>query len=164
MKDSVQPVLNEHLNKELYSAYLYFAIATYFEQQDYPGFAAWATRQAQEELRHAQKIHAYLLKSRAAVRLREIAGPPQQWPTLVDAIQAAYEHERSLGEDYRQVLELVRHESDFLTEPLILAFLTEQFDDEGNVDKLLQRVKAVKNDPTGLLVLDAQLLQAPEAS
>ncbi len=157
MNDAVGAELNERLNQELQAAYLYFGLATYFEERDLPGFASWAKRQAQEELGHAQKVHEHLVSSRAGVRLGPIAEPPSGWGSPAEALTAALENERSLGEDYRSVLELVRREEEFLTEPLVLTFLTEQFEDEGMVDKLLQRVKLVGDDATGLLLLDSQL-------
>ncbi len=157
MEQSIRDELNKRLQQEVYSAYLYFALASYFEHVDLSGFAAWAKRQSQEELTHCLRIHDHLLKSRELPRLQAIEAPPQNWASPVEALTTAYEHEKGLGEDYQAVLALVRKESDFLTEPLVLFFLGEQFTDAENAFKLLQRTKMVADDPAGLLQIDARL-------
>ena len=155
--------LDKRLQVEVYSAYLCFALASYFAHMDLSGFATWAQRQSQEELTHALRIHDHMLKSRELPRLEPIAPPPQHWGSPLKALTAVYEHERSLGEDYQTVLTLVRDERDFLTAPPILFFLGEQFTDEERVFKLLQRAKMVENDPAGMLQIDARLESAPTA-
>ena len=161
MEASIRDDLNKRLQREVYSAYLYFAIASYFEHIDLSGFAKWAQHQSQEELGHALRLHDHMLKSRELPQLEPIEAPPQHWNSPIEALTAAYEHERSLGEDYEAVVSMVRKTGDFLTEPLILFFLSEQFTDEERVFKLLQRAKMVEGDPAGMLQIDARLESAP---
>ncbi len=161
MKQAVESFLNEQLNRELYSAYLYLSVATYFGSLDLQGLAGWATAQSQEELRHAMRVREHLMDSDAAVELREINAPAQDWSSPADALETAYEHERGLEAAFSGGLELVREEKDFLTEPLIQYFLAQQMEDVVVVGRLLKKVRMVADSATGLLVLDGQLANSP---
>ncbi len=79
VSESMQEALNRQLNAELYSAYLYLAMAAYYEASDLPGFANWMRVQAQEELSHAMKFYDYLVQRGARVVLDEIEKPPFEW-------------------------------------------------------------------------------------
>ena len=90
----MKEALNYQLNRELYSGYLYLAMAAYFEDQDLPGFGNWMRVQAQEELSHAMKFYDYLVQRGSRVFLAEIEEPQSEWDSPVAAFEHVYEHEQ----------------------------------------------------------------------
>jgi len=88
--------LNEQINAEMYSAYLYLSMVAYFESVNLPGFANWMKVQAQEELTHAMKIYDFVNERSGRVTLKPIEGPPKEWPSPLAVFEAAYKHEQKV--------------------------------------------------------------------
>ncbi len=94
LDEKMQESLNFQLNRELYSGYLYLAMAAYFEDQDLPGFGNWMRIQAQEELSHAMKFYDYLVQRGSRVELAEIETPEKEWDSPLSVFEQVYEHEK----------------------------------------------------------------------
>ena len=75
VSENMEKALNEQLNAELYSGYLYLSMAAYFEDEDLAGFANWMRVQAQEELDHGMKFYDYIIRRGASVTLTSIKAP-----------------------------------------------------------------------------------------
>ena len=86
--------LNDQLHFELYSAYIYYAMAAYFESTDLPGFASWMKIQTQEEMSHADKFFRFINEREGRVTLKAIEGPQKEWKSPLDVFQHALDHER----------------------------------------------------------------------
>ncbi len=89
----ISEALNDQLNAELYSGYLYLSMAAYFHSVGLPGFAQWMRVQAQEELVHAMKFYDFITERGGRVLLKAIEGPPTQWSSPLEAFEAALKHE-----------------------------------------------------------------------
>ena len=93
LKNSVEKALNDQLNAEMYSSYLYMAMAAYFESINLSGFAHWMTIQAGEEMDHARRFYSFIFQRDGRVKLAVIDEPPFEWKSSLDAFEAAYELE-----------------------------------------------------------------------
>ncbi len=89
----IEEALNEQINSELYSAYLYLSMVAYFESVNLPGFANWMRVQTQEELMHAMKIYDFVNERGGRVILRQIKAPPNSWDSPLAVFEAALAHE-----------------------------------------------------------------------
>ncbi|MCD8024443.1 MAG: hypothetical protein LUE64_02800, partial [Candidatus Gastranaerophilales bacterium] len=94
MENRLLKGLDEQINKELYSAYLYFGMSVYFYEINMEGFAQMVKEQAKEELVHAEKIYSYLIARDEKISFYEIEAPETNWINPIDAIKGALEHEK----------------------------------------------------------------------
>ena len=93
LEDKMLTALNKQANAELYSAYLYLAMAAEFDHANLRGVAHWFKVQAQEETGHAIKFYDYIVERGGRVSLAAIAAPPAEWTSPLTAFEAAYAHE-----------------------------------------------------------------------
>ena len=85
--------LNDQVNAEFYAAFIYLSMATYFEENNLPGFAHWMKEQYKEEVEHAMKIYDYINDRGSRVTLKAIAQPPVDFASPQSVFEAALEHE-----------------------------------------------------------------------
>jgi ferritin len=167
MNEKVLEMLNEQMNREFYSWYLYLSVATYFNTLDLEGFEQWTRRQAIEETQHAMKIYNYMLERNGAVVLSQIPAPAQEWNSPLEAVQAVYRHECELTVRINDIVRVTREVNDYTTEVFLHWFITEQREEEAMANRVLQKLKMIGSDMSGLLMLDAQVAsvgQAPETA
>jgi ferritin len=149
--------LNEQINAELYSAYLYQAMAAQFEADNLRGFAHWMDVQAKEEQNHARKIYEFLANRGGRVVLKAIAAPPGEWKSTLAVFEESYAHEQKVSGLINRLVELARAENDHAAEVFLAWFVTEQVEEEANASQIVEKLKMIKEQPQGLLMLDAQL-------
>jgi ferritin len=149
--------LNEQINAELYSAYLYQAMAAQFEADNLRGFAHWMDVQAREEQNHARKIYDFLVDRGGRVVLKSIAAPPAEWKSALMAFEDSYAHEQKVTGLIHRLVDLARAENDHAAEVFLAWFVTEQVEEEANASQIVEKLKMIKDQPQGLLMLDAQL-------
>ena len=94
MDSNVSKLINEQINKELYSAYLYLDFSVFYEAQGLDGFANWYMIQAQEERDHAMLMLKYLQLNGEKVTLEALAKPDKELVTLMDPLKFGLEHEK----------------------------------------------------------------------
>ena len=128
----MEKALNAQFNAELYSGYLYLAMAAYFEDNDYSGFAAWMRVQADEELEHGMKFYDYLIRRGAKVNIEAIAKPDTEWESPLAAFEQALNHERYVTSLINDLVALAREEKDFATDNFLQWFVEEQVEEEEN--------------------------------
>ncbi len=157
MKKELQDAFNEQINAELYSAYLYLAMAAQFEDMNLTGMAAWMKVQAREETGHAMKFYAHLVDRAARVALKAIAAPPAEWKTPLAAFQAAYKHEQKVTGLIDKLVKLARKHGDTAAEVFLQWFVTEQVEEEASVDEVVQKLTQVQDSPNGLFMMDQAL-------
>jgi ferritin len=155
--DTIQLELNKQVNAELYSSYLYLAIAAYFTDLNLSGFAHWMRIQSQEEIGHAMKFYKYIHERRWQVKLTDIAAPPLLWASPVAAVEAAFAHEQIITYKINRLMDLAVSIKDYASQSLLQWFVNEQIEEENNTDALIQKVKMINADPGMLLVLDIEL-------
>src|SRR5512139_3533523 len=110
---SVQNAINEQINKELYSSYLYLSMAAYFESKNLPGFAKWMYVQAEEERGHGMKFFEHLVDRGGKVELKPIAGPANEWETSLDVFKHVQEKEDLVITSIKALYELALKEKDY---------------------------------------------------
>ncbi len=149
--------LNEQINAELYSAYLYQAMAAQFEADNLRGFAHWMEVQAKEEQNHARKLYEFLVDRGGRVVLKAIGAPPAEWKSALAVFEDSYAHEQKVTGLINRLVDLARAENDHAAEVFLAWFVTEQVEEEANASQIVEKLKMIKEQPQGLLMLDAQL-------
>ena len=153
----VLKALNEQLNSELYSAYLYLSMAAFFDSKGLSGFAHFMKVQAKEELEHAMKFYEYINSRGGRVELYAIQEPPREWASVTDTIRAALEHERSVTRAIHKLVDLAKEVDDKATEAFLHWFVGEQVEEEKMFSDILQLLEFAGETPQALLMLDAKL-------
>ena len=159
LEDPLEDALNEQINAELYSEYVYLSMAAYYEDEGLPGFASWMRAQADEEHAHAMRIYDYVIERDGRVTLEGIDDPPTEWEGPTDAFRTAYEHEVEISGMIDDLVALAREEDDNATENMLQWFVAEQVEEEATAQEVLDKLRLVGDDGTGLLMVDAELGQ-----
>ena len=157
INERVEKALNEQVNAEIYSAYLYLSMSSYFDSVNLPGFAQWMKAQAQEEMVHAMKIYDYVIERGGRMLLGAIEGPPTQWDNPVVAFEATLEHERKVTAMINNLVEIALEEKDHATNIFLQWFVSEQVEEEASVDSVLQKLKMIGSQGQGLFMMDREL-------
>ncbi len=152
----IEKAINEQINAELYSSYLYLSMAAYLESINRNGLAHWMEIQAQEEVKHAMKFYKYVYEKGGRVTLKEIDSPPTEWKSPLDAFEDAYNHETKVTALIHDLVHLARAEKDIATENFIMWYVEEQVEEEASADEFVQKLKMVKDSPNGLFMLDRE--------
>lgn len=150
-------LLNDQINKEFYSAYLYLDIANYFTEQDLDGFANWYTIQAQEERDHAMLFLRYLQSNGVPVELKAIDKPGETFDTPLAPLEVGAKHERYVTALIHAIYEAAYSVKDFRTMQFLDWFVKEQMEEEENADKMVNKFKLFGDDPKSLYLLDQEL-------
>lgn len=153
----MEEALNEQIKEELGSAYLYLAMAAYFEAENLPGMAHWMRVQTQEELAHAMRIFNHLVERGGRVKLQALAEPAFQWNSPLEAFEAAYKHEQYISERIHKLVELARAEKDYPAEVMLQWFVAEQVEEEDQALKVVEMLRRLGDSGRGLLWLDKEL-------
>jgi ferritin len=154
---TVQNAINEQINKELYSSYLYLSMAAYFEDKNLPGFANWMYVQAEEERGHGMKLFEHLLERSGKVELKPIAGPQTTWNTSLEVFKHVQEHEAAVTASINTLYELALKEKDYPFQVVLQWFITEQVEEEKNASEIVQQLELIDAKGTAVLMLDHQL-------
>lgn len=157
ISEKMLKALNEQLNAEYFSSYLYLAMAAYFESENLPGFAHWMRLQSQEEMGHAMKFFDYILDRGGKVTLQPIAAPPAEWASPLAAFEAAYQHEQMISGRINDLANLAIAEGDHASNVFLHWFVTEQVEEEKSADEVVQILKKVRDSVGGLYQLDHRL-------
>jgi ferritin len=149
--------LNQQLNRELYSGYLYLSMAAYFESLGLRGFANWMKVQSQEELMHAMKFFDYIARRGGRVELFEIEEPPKSWSSPLNAFEYGLEHERKVTQFISDLVELAIAEKDHSTFNMLQWFVKEQVEEEESFDEIVEKLRMAKDNNMILLMIDREL-------
>lgn len=157
LNPKVQDAINEQINAELYSAYLYLSMAQYFEAEGLAGFANWFKIQFQEEQAHAQIFINYLNQRGGRVTLKAIDAVPTTWESPLDAFKATLEHEQKVTALINNLYATAEQEHDYATRDRLNWFVTEQVEEEDNCRQLIDKYSLIGNDGMGQYMLDQEL-------
>ena len=155
----MEKALNEQINAEMYSAYLYLSMESYFRSLDLSGFANWMRVQVQEELMHAMKLYDSVDARGGRIILKSIAAPPTEWDSPLAVFEATYKHEQKVTELINELVSLAIKEKDHATNTFLQWFVNEQVEEEASADKIIQQMKMMGNAPGGMFMLDRELGQ-----
>ena len=139
LNKEIYNLINSQINKELFSAYLYLEIANYFNEKGLPGFAAWYTKQSEEEVEHAMKFNAYVYQQGERVVLEAINKPVVEFKNYTEALEAALEHEKKVTSWINDIYALAVKQGDFRTQKFLDWFISEQTEEEENADEMLAK-------------------------
>lgn len=153
----VHEALNNQINEEFYSSYLYLSMAAHFDSINLKGFANWMRVQVQEENFHATRFFDYVLSRQGKVTLKTIEAPANTWKSPLAIFEAAYAHEQKISGLINKLAAIAQSENDFATGVLLQWFITEQVEEESNVDSVVQQLKLIDKDTSGLFMLDREL-------
>jgi len=159
LNKTVQDALNEQIKNELYSSYLYLAMAAYSESVNLPGFGHWMRAQAQEELQHALKLFGYINERGGRVLLQAIPQPPAEFASALDVFHKTLEHEQHVTALIHDLYALALRENDYATQMFLQWFITEQVEEEDSVGQVVNMLEMLGDHKQGLLMLDRQLAQ-----
>ena len=157
LSKKMEAALNEQLNAELYSSYLYLSMSAYLESINMAGMANWMRIQAEEEKMHGMKFFDFIVSREGRVKLTAIAGPETEWASPLGAFQATYAHEQKVTGLINDLVKLAQEEADTASDVFLQWFVTEQIEEEKNADTIVQKLAMIKDAPQGLLMLDKEL-------
>ncbi len=149
--------INEQINKELYSAYLYMSMQAWFADESLDGMANWMDAQAQEELFHAKKFFNFLIERGARVILKAIDCPQVDFDTPLQIFQMSLEHERFVTSSINSLMDLAIKENDHATRSFLQWFIDEQVEEEASVDSIVSMLKRVGEHGHGIMMIDREL-------
>ena len=153
----VQDAINDQIQAELYSAYLYQAMAVYSEAQNLKGFADWLMHQNAEETSHAQKFIEHLLDRGGRVELKTLEAPPVEYGTPVELFEKVLGHEQHVTDRIHKLYELAVAEKDYAAQILLQWFITEQVEEEATASAILEKLRLVPGNSGGLFYIDKEL-------
>lgn len=159
LNEKVYNALNKHLNIELYSSYLYYAMSADCYARDLNGCANWFKVQAQEELLHVEKLFTYINDRDCRVVLGQVDAPPKEWASPIAVFEEALKHEQLITNRINELVELAKSEKDRLTETLLQWFVIEQIEEEASVREIVGQLKLVGSSGSGLYMIDRELSQ-----
>ena len=156
MNDIIAALLNDQINKELYSAYLYLDMANYYDELDLDGYANYYMIQAQEERDHALLFMKYMQNNGLKVTLEAIGKPDKEFGNLLDPLVIAAEHERYVTALINDIYHEAHQAKDYRTMKFLDWFVDEQMEEEDSADSMISRYKLFGQDPRGLYLLDQE--------
>lgn len=159
ISQKMEDALNNQINAELYSAYLYFAMAADFETKNLPGFAHWMYTQAQEEFGHATRFYNYINEQQGRAKLGAIEAPPTEWASPLEVFEAAYKHEQHVTSLINNLVSLAMEEKDYATNIFLQWFVTEQVEEEASASTIAGKLNMIGDNPQGLFMMDQELAQ-----
>ncbi len=155
----MEKAINDQINAELYSAYLYLSMSAYFESISLKGFANWMRVQAMEEQTHVKRFYDYLLDRGGRVILSEIKAPPVEWDSPLAAFEHLLEHEQYVTSLINNLVDLAIRLKDHATNSFLKWFVDEQVEEEASADEIIQSLRLNENNPGGLFLIDKDLAQ-----
>lgn len=156
LNKNVAKLLNEQINKELYSAYLYMDIANYYADQSLDGFENWFFVQTQEERDHALLFRQYLLNNGETVSLAPIEAPDKKYHNFREPLVVALEHEQYVTASINAIYEEAYNNKDFRTMQFLDWFTKEQGEEEKNADDNIKKYDLYASESKGLYMLNSE--------
>lgn len=156
MEQKVYDLLNDQINKEFYSAYLYMDFANYYADEGLNGFANWYMIQAAEERDHALIFRRYLVDNNCKVVLKAINQPQEVYSSFSDPLEKSLEHEKYITSLINDLYAAAHSVNDFRTMKFLDWFIEEQMEEESAAEDMVINMKLFGSDPKGLYALDRE--------
>jgi ferritin len=154
---AMQDAMNEQINKELFSSYLYLSMAAYLETKNLPGFAHWMRVQESEEREHAMKFYDFIIERGGQVVLKAIDAPKIEWNSTMEIVEEVATHEAKVSASINGLYELALQEKDYPAQIMLQWFITEQVEEEKNAAEIVASLKMIEAHETAVLQLDHRL-------
>jgi ferritin len=157
--NKVQNIMNEQIKHELYSAYMYLAMAAQFEAENLAGFANWMKKQANEEVEHAMKFFEFINERGGRVELGAIDQPAKEFGTPEQIFNAALEHEKKVTSLINNIYKAALEENDYASQTFLHWFIDEQVEEEDAATRIVEALKLIGDKGHAIYQLDRQLAQ-----
>ena len=157
LNKKVEKALNEQINAEMWSAYLYLSMAAYCHSIGQPGMASWFEVQFQEEQDHAKILFNYVNSRNGRVVLKKIEEVPTEWDGVLDVFESTLKHEQKVTALINDLYALTHEENDFATQSMLKWFIDEQVEEEENAKTIIDNIKMIKDNGYGIYMLDKEL-------
>lgn len=157
ISQELNDAMNEQMKNEFFSAYLYMAMAGYFESEDLPGFASWMRAQALEEMTHGERFFRFLCDAQGRTHLQPIEEPKNDFASPLEAFQYGLEHERFVTERINKLMDMARDQSNHAAQIMLQWFVSEQVEEESSFSLIVRKLERIGDDGRGLLMLDDEL-------
>ncbi len=159
IKKEILDAMNEQINAESYSAYMYLSMAAYYESIGLSGFAHWMKIQYQEEAAHAIKFFNYVTERGGKVVLKAIPQVPVDFDGIVDVFEKTLVHENHVTELINNLMSVAIAVNDHASQSFLKWFVDEQVEEEANVEKILSTLKLINGQGNGIFLMDRELGQ-----
>lgn len=153
----VEESINDQINAELFSAYLYLSMSAYLESENLPGFASWMRVQFQEEQAHAMKFFDFVNERGGKVVLEAIEAPQTEWGSVVEIFEHTLSHERMVTERINHLMDVALEERDYATESFLRWYIDEQVEEEASAEAILSQLERLEGHGNGMIMLDREL-------
>ena len=157
LKKSIEEALNQQINAEFHSAYLYLSMCSYFQSIGMAGCANWMKVQHQEELAHATHFFDYVLERGGRVLLKPIEKVDVDFKNVMHVFQETLAHEVKVTGLINNLMDVAIKESDHATKSFLQWFVDEQVEEEANVEQILNNLKLINGEGQGLLMMDREM-------
>lgn len=157
INEKLAAAINEQINAEFWSAYLYLSMSIYWREQGYPGVANWFKVQFQEEQAHAEIFINYVQNRDGQVRLAPITNVKQTWTSLDETFADTYAHEQAVTRKINDLYALAEAEKDYATRQMLNWYIAEQVEEEANVKDIIDSLNLVGDNGAGILQIDREL-------
>lgn len=157
LNEKMEEALNEQINKEMYSSYLYLAMSAYSSYIGLAGFAHWFRVQVEEENIHAMKLFNYINDQGGRVRLKGIKEPPMEFGTAMDMFQQTLKHEQFITRSIHDLAALAQAEKDEATALFLEWYVKEQVEEEENDNNIIAKLRGVDKNEYVISAVDAEL-------
>jgi len=159
MDKQLEKLIQDQIKNEWYSAYLYTSMAAWCESENLAGFAHWMYKQASEETEHGKKMFQFLIDRGVKVVLQAIAQPPVDFPSPLGIFEQSLEHEKKVTALINGIADQADKVNDHPTKVFIQWFITEQVEEEKNASQILDLLKKIPPNSSGIFQLDHRLLK-----
>jgi len=157
LKKEVAKALNEQINTEILSAYLYMAMSSYTNDLVLKGFANWFMVQYHEEMYHAMKMYDYVQSQGESVILKAVEAPTTIFESPLDTFEKTLEHEQTVTRAINDLMDLATEHKDHATKIFLEWYVTEQVEEEDTAGDMIAQLKMIGNDAHALLMMDREL-------
>ena len=162
ISNTINEILNEHINKEFYSGYLYLSMSAHLKELGLNGFAKWTRYQAKEEVEHGLKIFDYLIDCNSFVTLKQIRTPEFEFEGILSIFKHIYAHEQCITRAIMEIAQKADEENDRTTLNFMDWFIAEQIEEEEAVKNIIKRLELFGDDKVALYLMDKELGERAE--
>jgi ferritin len=157
LSEKLKNAINEQINAELWSAYLYLSMSMDAEAKGYKGVANWFFVQWQEEQDHARIFMNYLNSRDEKVELKPIKEVPVVWNSVLEMFQETLKHEKVVTSLINNLAAIAAEDRDFASSNMLIWFIDEQIEEEENARDMIFAAESVEGDKYGMYQLDKEL-------
>lgn len=157
ISETMLKALNRQLNREHFSALFYLSMSSYAEEVGFKGISKWFMIQHHEEFYHAMKLYEYIHSRNGSVEFYPIEEIKQDYSSITDIYEQTLKHEEEVTEMINNLMDIAVDERDHAAQIFLQWFVTEQVEEEGNVQEILTKLKMIDGDSSGMFMLDSEL-------